>query len=71
MADGKMIPASVSIGSIPDEAKSEGSLNETLAKSKRNPPTPRKLDEGPKRGDKGQFEPAAYKTNSGNTRVDR
>lgn len=64
----KMNP--VRVGSVPAEAHSQGSLNETVSAAERNPQPPAKLDVGPKRSDSGGFKPAAYKTASGIVRQD-
>lgn len=75
-SNANMIPASAgkssaSVGSVPAEAKMEGRLNEGPPPEQREVVTPKKLDSGPKRGDKGEFMPAAYLTKSGSTRQDR
>ncbi len=69
MANGKMNPSR--FGSVPEEANKQGTLNETLPPDQRNRPAPAELAEGPKRGDKGEFLPAAYKTKNGAVREDR
>lgn len=71
MANGKMNASR--IGTIPSEAQSGGTLNESLPAEQRvaEAPTAAKPSEGPKRGSKGEFLPATYQIAGGRTRTDR
>lgn len=57
-------PSSVKAGpEIPAAALSRGGLNEAPPADQRAPAkAPSKLDDGPRRGDAGEYLPAAYKT---------
>lgn len=71
----KAKPSSPGTADIPAEAKSQGALNDSTSPSEKAPAKPpkdkRKLSKGPKRGEGGEFMPAAYKTPRGNIRIDR
>lgn len=66
----KMNPVRIG-AAVPPEASAKGALNETIPLEDRNPVTPEKLDEGPKKTATGAFLPGAYKLANGNTRMDR
>lgn len=62
--------APASLGSVPPEAESKGSLNESTPVDQRaidGAP----LGEGPIRDEKDSFLPATYQTTRGNVRTDR
>lgn len=56
---------------MPSDANKKGALNETTPPEQREVKLPAKLDDGPKRGDKGEFLPASYVTKAGSIRSDR
>jgi len=65
-----MAQQKVSVGSIPGEATSKGSLNESTPINQRSPEGA-PLGPGPIKGEKDQFLPASYRSTRGNIRTDR
>jgi hypothetical protein len=61
----------VTVGSLPEEAKSKGSLNESTPAEQRRIDSGVKVGPGPSKDANGAYLPAAYKTRKGLTRVDR
>jgi hypothetical protein len=69
MSKGNMNP--VNVGSIPPEANSRGSLNETVSQDVREGGPEPKRSKGPRRGEQGEYQPATYPTKTpGCTRTD-
>lgn len=62
-------------GSVPPEAQSGASINETIPADQRAPSKvpndKRKLKKGPDIGENGEYRPASYKLASGSIRTDR
>lgn len=58
------------IGSIPAEANSGATLNESTPAEQRKPEGP-EVGSGPVRGTKDEYLPASYRTTRGSIRIDR
>lgn len=63
--------AKASVGSVPAEANSKATLNESVAPEARMTPSAPKLSDGPSLGERGEYRPASYVTRPGIIRIDR